>query len=161
MHQEQTAGPGFQNLQENTKHGLHFRSYYQLKNVTIAAESYREGTEPYGDPQLSRQKLIPRGKENYSRHKEKTHGKTKNLTVKRKHSRQKEKDPRKKEKTHGKEKRLTANRCRITSLLFLRKYKIFSLVFFWTRKQVHFNQSLLNYRFFCRYGRLQWCKIPP
>ena len=38
--------PGFQKLQENTKHGLHFRSYYQFKNLTIAAESYQEGAEP-------------------------------------------------------------------------------------------------------------------
>ena len=39
-------------LQGNTKRGLHFRSYYQFKNGTIAAESYPEGAEP------SRTKLI-------------------------------------------------------------------------------------------------------
>ena len=36
LHLEQTAGPGFQKLQENTKHGLHFRSFYS----TTPAESY-------------------------------------------------------------------------------------------------------------------------
>ena len=36
LHLEQTAGPGFQKLQENTKHGLFFRSFYS----TTAAESY-------------------------------------------------------------------------------------------------------------------------
>ena len=36
LHLEQTDGPGFQTLQENTKHGLHFRSFYS----TTQAESY-------------------------------------------------------------------------------------------------------------------------
>ena len=36
LHLEQTAGLGFQKLQENTKHGLHFRSFYS----TTPAESY-------------------------------------------------------------------------------------------------------------------------
>ena len=78
----------------------------------------------YGGPQLSRQKLIPRGKrklltvkENYPRQKEKTHGKKekprgkkKNLAAKRKPSRQKEKPHGKKKKTHGKKKNLAAKR---------------------------------------------------
>ena len=78
----------------------------------------------YGGPQLSRQKLIPRGKrklltakENYPRQKEKTHGKKKTLaakrkrlTAKRKTSRQKEKPQGKKKKTHGKKKNLAAKR---------------------------------------------------
>ena len=37
----------------------------------------------YGGPQLSRQKLIPRGKRKLRMAKEKTYGKTKNLTAKR------------------------------------------------------------------------------
>ena len=36
LHLEQTAEPGFPKLQENTKHGLHLRSFYS----TTLAESY-------------------------------------------------------------------------------------------------------------------------
>ena len=50
MHQEQTGGPCIQNLQENAKHGLHFRFHsdpvVSSENLTIAAESYYEGAKP-------------------------------------------------------------------------------------------------------------------
>ena len=40
--------PDAQKLQENTKRGLHFRSYYQFssKRYTTMAESYHKGAEP-------------------------------------------------------------------------------------------------------------------
>ena len=66
----------------------------------------------YGGPQLSRQKLIPRGKrklltakENYPRQKEKPRGKKKKTRDKKKNLTQKEKDSRQKEKTHGKKRK--------------------------------------------------------
>ena len=78
-------------------------------------------SDTYGGPQLSRQKLIPRGKrklltakENYPRQKEKTHGKKKNLAAKTKTSRQKEKDPRQKEKPRGKKKKTRGKKKRLT-----------------------------------------------
>ena len=42
-----TNRPGqvFRKLQEHSKHGLHFRSFYQFKNLTVAAESYQEAAE--------------------------------------------------------------------------------------------------------------------
>ena len=71
----------------------------------------------YGGPQLSRQKLIPRGKrklltakENYPRQKEKPRGKKKNLAAKRKRLTAKRKDSRQKEKPRGKKKNLAAKR---------------------------------------------------
>ena len=79
-------------------------------------------TTQYGGPQLSRQKLIPRGKrklltakENYSRQKKITHCKKKRLTAKRKTSRQNEKPHGKKKKTHDKKKGLAAKRKRLTA----------------------------------------------
>ena len=38
-------GPVFRKLQENSKRGLHFRSFYQFKILTIVTESYHEAAE--------------------------------------------------------------------------------------------------------------------
>ena len=92
-------------------------------------EGFEIDTAFYGGPQLSREKLIPRGKRKLLTVKEKTHGKKKNLAAKRKtsrqkekdsrqkekDSRQKEKDPRQKEKPRGKKKNLAAKRKRLTA----------------------------------------------
>ena len=49
LHEEQTGGPCVQKLQENTKHGLHFRFFCQFRkfnyNLTIAEAIMKEPSQ--------------------------------------------------------------------------------------------------------------------